>query len=108
MLQDDLSTFEAQRSTYPHPSAGGQQRYTREDLLVVMPSNHERLSLLEAGRSWRGDGMQAYILLEKALDERNASQSLLNGRGKYRETYGHYADVDARHIWSQPGDARWA
>lgn len=82
-----------------------QQQYTLQDLLVVIPTTHERLSLVEAGRAWR-EGMQAHIVLEKPLDTQLASKGLLKGRKKYRETYGSYPDAHASHVWSQPGDAR--
>lgn len=84
-----------------------QQQYTLQDLLVVIPTTHERLSLVEAGRAWR-EGMQAHIVLEKPLDTQLASKGLLKGRKKYRETYGSYPDAHASHVWSQPGDARAA
>ena len=82
-----------------------QGRYTLQDLLVVIPSSHDRLSLVEAGRAWR-KGMQAFIVLDRPLDTRSASQSFLDGREEYRESFGHYADVTDGHVWSTPGDAR--
>ena len=36
-------------------------------------------------------GLRAYILLEKPLDARLVSQSFLDGREEYGETFGHYA-----------------
>ena len=75
--------------------------------------------------------MKAFIVLEKPLDARSASQSFLDGREEFQETFGHYpgastppwrapapagarlteaacADVIDRPVWSTPGDARCA
>lgn len=51
-------------------------------------------------------GLKAFILLERPLDTRSVSQSFLDGREEYQETFGHYADVDNRQQWSTPADAR--
>ena len=73
---------------------------------MVMPTTHDRLALVEAGRTWR-KGMQAYIVLERALDREHVSKSLLDGIDEYREVYGHFGDIHNQRIWSQPGDPRW-
>ena len=73
---------------------------------MVMPSTHERLALVEAGRTWRR-GLQAYIVLDKPLEEGTVSPSLLAGIDEYKETYGHFGDIHNGRIWSQPGDARY-
>ena len=73
---------------------------------MVMPTTHQRLALVEAGRRWR-KGMQAYIVLDRPLDKSLASPSLLAGIDEYQETYGYFGDIHNGRIWSQPGDARW-
>lgn len=50
--------------------------------------------------------LQAYIVLDKPLEECNASKALLAGVDEYQETYGHFGDIHNPRIWSQPGDAR--
>lgn len=42
---------------------GTAPRYGLQDLLVVIPTSHDRLSLVEAGRSWRSGMQVQYMLL---------------------------------------------
>ena len=51
-------------------------KYTREDLLIAIPGQTERLSLIEASRPWR-KGVDTFVALEKALTERDAPKGFL-------------------------------
>lgn len=51
-------------------------KYSRGDLLIAIPGQTERLSLIEASRPWR-KGVNTFIALEKALDEKDAPKGFL-------------------------------
>ena len=51
-------------------------KYTREDLLIAIPGQTERLSLIEASRPWR-KGVDTFVALEKPLTERDAPKGFL-------------------------------
>ena len=80
-------------------------RYTLNDLLVVMPSSHDRLSLIDASRDWRA-GMKAFVLLDRPIDGINISTAFLDKKEEFQETYGYFGDMHDSRRWSQVGDAR--
>ena len=51
-------------------------QYSREDLLIAIPGQTERLSLVEASRPWR-KGVNTFIALEKQLEEEDAPKGFL-------------------------------
>lgn len=51
-------------------------KYSREDLLIAIPGQTERLSLVEASRPWR-KGVNTFIALEKHLEEQDAPKGFL-------------------------------
>ena len=81
-------------------------RYTLDDLLVVMPSSHDRLSLIDASRDWRA-GMKAFVLLDRPIDGINISTAFLDKKSEFQETYGYFGDMHDSRRWSQVGDARY-
>jgi len=53
-------------------------KYTRDDLLIAIPGQTERLSLVEASRPWRR-GVNTFVALEKPLKENDAPKGFLVG-----------------------------
>ncbi len=51
-------------------------KYTKDDLLIAIPGQTERLSLVEASRPWRR-GVNTFVALEKPLTEDSAPQGFL-------------------------------
>ena len=51
-------------------------KYTKDDLLIAIPGQTERLSLVEASRPWRR-GVNTFVALEKPLTEDSAPQDFL-------------------------------
>ena len=53
--------------------------YTKDDLLIAIPGQTERLSLVEASRPWR-QGVKTFVALEKPLKEPEAPKGFLVGQ----------------------------
>ena len=51
-------------------------KYNRDDLLIAIPGQTERLSLVEASRPWR-KGVNTFIALEKQVEEKDAPEGFL-------------------------------
>ena len=51
-------------------------KYTKDDLLIAIPGQTERLSLVEASRPWRS-GVNTFVALEKPLKEDEAPKGFL-------------------------------
>lgn len=53
-------------------------KYTKDDLLIAIPGQTERLPLIEASRSWR-QGVATFVALEKPLKEKDVPEGFLVG-----------------------------
>ena len=72
-------------------------KYTRDDLLIAIPGQTERLSLVEASRPWRS-GVNTFIALEKPLKESDAPKGFLVSCAPYHVCLKYPFLIGNRHL----------
>ncbi|DBB15395.1 TPA: hypothetical protein ACH3X3_003627 [Trebouxia sp. C0006] len=80
-------------------------KYTKDDLLIAIPGQTERLSLVEASRPWRR-GVNTFVALEKPLTEDSAPEGFLSKTAEHKEHFGTYQDPRSKNEWEKAGDLR--
>ncbi|KAK9816501.1 hypothetical protein WJX72_001161 [[Myrmecia] bisecta] len=104
MLSIQQAAAAAKVITQPQQLSQAAAKYTRADLLVVMPTSHDRLALVEASRRWRR-GIRTFVLADKPL-----SPTLMDKARLHRETWSTYRDIETPGLTIGPrsGDLRAA
>lgn len=87
----------------------GGGRVTRADLLVSIHTSNQRLALVRASRAWRR-GVRTVITSDQHPTPENSPPGLLDGAGKFKETWRTFQDIGDSELALGPrsGDLRAA
>ncbi|KAK9828631.1 hypothetical protein WJX72_001195 [[Myrmecia] bisecta] len=81
---------------------------TLSDLVMAIPSSLDRISLVEAGRSWRR-GIHTHVTFELDIAPDPLYNRITQNMAAHNESIGVFADLaDSKQFNSKPGDVRAA